>query len=263
MSGAGPDDGTPPPARCRITSLLDQLRLAASFLTIIPLLDERPRRAEDVAASFRWFPLIGFALGGTLALTDYLLSGMLGSSARAAVMVLALVVVTGAVHLDGLADTADALGAGRDRARALAILRDSRIGTFGAIALFFVLTLKLAALAGAIHAGRYRAIFLAPGLARWAMVIVAERMTYLRREGAGAVLLRDGARRNWWIASLVAIAGVILAHSLAAFGAAAVAVALVLLLRWFYRRWLGGVTGDLLGTAGEIVETAVLLIVAN
>jgi len=263
MSGAGPDDGATPSARRRAASILDQLRLAASFLTIIPLLDQRPRRPEDVAASFRWFPLVGFALGATLACTDYLLSGILGPSARAAVTVIALAVVTGAVHLDGLADTADALGAGRDRVRALEILRDSRIGTFGAIALFFVLTLKLSALAGAIHMGRYRAIYLAPGLARWAMVMVADRMTYLRREGAGVALLREGERRNWWIASIVALVGVVLTRSLAGLGAAALAVALALLLRVFYRRWLGGVTGDLLGAAGEIVETAVLLALAN
>jgi adenosylcobinamide-GDP ribazoletransferase len=258
MSESSADGGaTPPPG------ILDQLRLAASFLTIIPILDQRPRQAEEVAASFRWFPLIGFALGAALALVDYLLSPMLGPSARAAVVVIALVVVTGGVHLDGLADTADALGAGRDRPRALDILRDSRIGTFGAIALFFVLTLKLAALAGAVHVGRYRAIFLAPGLGRWAMVMVADRMTYLRREGAGVALLAQGEQRNWWAASLIAIAGVILAHSLAGWAAIALAGALTLLLRGCYRRWLGGVTGDLLGAAGEIVETAVLLALAN
>ena len=252
MSGAGLGAGEPPSVRSIAAGWLDQIRLAGSFLTIIPLLGQRARAPEDVVASLRWFPLIGFAMGAALALADYLLSGILGPAARAALVVIALVIVTGAVHLDGLADTADALGAGRDSARALDILRDSRIGTFGAIAIFFVLTLKLSALAGAFNTKRYTAIYLAPGLARWAMVMVADRMTYLRREGAGVALLQQqGDRRNLLIASLIAIVGVTMAHSLAGLRAAAVAVALALILREFYRRWLGGVTGDLIGAAGR------------
>lgn len=263
MSETGTDGGVQPPERTGLAGALDQIRLAASFLTIIPLLDQRPRAPEAVARSFGWFPLIGFVLGAILALADYLLHGILGPAARAAVIVIALVVVTGAVHLDGLADTADALGAGRDSARALEILRDSRIGTFGAIALFFVLTLKLAALASLSGARRYTAIGLAPGLARWAMVLVAEGLTYLRAEGAGAAMLRQGSLRNWRAATIVALAGVALVHSLAGLAAAIVALAIALAMRGFYRRWLGGVTGDLIGATGEIVETAVLLALAR
>jgi adenosylcobinamide-GDP ribazoletransferase len=264
MSGAAENGADPPPARSISASWLDQIRLAASFLTIIPVLSERVHAPEEVAASFGWFPLVGFAMGAVLALIDYLLSGILAPAARAAMVVILLAVVTGGVHLDGLADTADALGAGRDSARALEIMRDSRIGTFGAIALFFVLILKVGALAGAINTRRYAAIILAPGLARWAMVMVADRMTYLRREGAGAAILRpQGDHRNLLIASMIAVIGVAIAHSLAVLLAAVATIALALSLGEFYRRWLGGVTGDLIGAAGEIVETAVMLAIAG
>jgi adenosylcobinamide-GDP ribazoletransferase len=262
MSAAG-GERDPTGIRANSTSsFVDQLRLAASFLTILPLLDERPRPDEEVAASFRWFPLVGFLIGGVLALADYALRDLLNPAARGFVVIIALVVITGAVHLDGLADTADALGAGRDRLRALAIMRDSRIGTFGAIALFFVLTLKLAALADAAHAARYRAIFLAPGLARWVMVIVADGMPYLREAGAGSSLLQSG-KSKWRIASLIAGAGVLAARSSSGVAALVIALLLSLILRAGYRRWLGGVTGDLIGAAGELAETIVLLVVAN
>ncbi|HLW72110.1 MAG TPA: adenosylcobinamide-GDP ribazoletransferase [Candidatus Binataceae bacterium] len=239
--------------------ILTQLGLAASFLTIIPTLNNRPRPPEAVAASFRWFPLIGFAIGALLCLEDSAASRFMGPSARAILAVMTLAVVTGAVHLDGLADTADALGAGRDRARALEIMRDSRIGTFGAVALFFLLLLKVSALANAVPERRSLALYLAPGLARWAMVMVAERMAYLRCEGAGAELLRQNDQGTLLIASAIAAAGTLAASKTLAIRGALTAVAFALLLRAAYRRWLGGVTGDLIGAAGEIVETAVII----
>src|SRR5438132_707993 len=125
-----------------------EVGLAASFLTIIPV-GGNSATSADLAASLGWFPLIGFAVGGALAFADYLLGFFLLNAVRATLVVLALTAISGAVHLDGLADTADALGAGRDRMRALEILRDSRIGTFGATAMFFALALKIAALASA------------------------------------------------------------------------------------------------------------------
>jgi adenosylcobinamide-GDP ribazoletransferase len=109
-----------------------QLRLALSFLTILPLTIESANEA-DVAASMAWFPLVGVAMGIVFALEDRALAFLLGSALRSAIIVLSMTVLSGAIHLDGLADTADALGAGRDRIRALEILRDSRIGTFAVL----------------------------------------------------------------------------------------------------------------------------------
>jgi adenosylcobinamide-GDP ribazoletransferase len=246
-------------ARTTRGGILTQIGLAASFLTIIPVLNDRPRPPEAVAASFRWFPLIGFAIGAMLCLEDRAASAFMGPPARAILIVITLAAVTGAIHLDGLADTADALGAGRDRDRALAIMRDSRIGTFGAVAIFFLLLLKISVLAGATEGHRRIAIYLAPGLARWAMLMVAERLEYLRGEGAGTELLRQNDWHNLLIASAIAAVGTIVTWATSALRAAAIAVVFALLLRAAYRRWLGGVTGDLIGAAGEMIETAVMI----
>ena len=239
------------------TLLITEIRLAAGFLTIIPVSGGSVNAAE-VTASFGWFPLIGFILGAILASADYMLAFFIASAVRSTLLVLALTAITGAVHLDGLADTADALSAGRDRVRALQILRDSRIGTFGAAAVFFVLALKIAALASAVHS-RTIALYLAPGVARWAMVAVPYRLTYLREQGAGSALLGVQAERNLRVASTITLLALLLPRSILAIRGVVVAVILTWMFRMFYARWLGGVTGDLIGAAGEIVEAAALI----
>ncbi|HTW87676.1 MAG TPA: adenosylcobinamide-GDP ribazoletransferase [Candidatus Binataceae bacterium] len=236
-----------------------EIRLALGFLTILPVLPRQSVDDESVAGSLRWFPLVGFALGGILSLEDLLLRSFLATALRSALLILSLAVLTGAVHLDGLADTADAFGAGRDRTRALEILRDSRIGSFGAIALFFVLALKILALSAVASRGRYLAICFVPAMARWAMVAVSYRLDYLRNDGAGAVILAGNGSHRMLIASAtvaLAIAMALSAKTLIIWAAAALAV---ILIRAFYVRWLGGVTGDLIGAAGEVIETLVLV----
>ena len=238
-------------------SLLNEIRLAAGFLTVIPI-GTRSGSVDELARSMGWFPLIGFTLGAVLAGTDYLLAFIFPSMLRSLLIVLALAGVTGAVHIDGLADTADALGAGCDRDRALEILRDSRIGTFGAAAIFFVLALKTAALTSAVHS-RLVALYLSPGLARWAMVAVPYKIAYLRERGAGSALLGVHAEHNLRIACVVTLLACVLAGTAPAIRAIIVAAFLSWILRAFYVRWLGGVTGDLIGSAGEIVEAAVMI----
>src|SRR5260370_41773937 len=128
------------------TGFFAERSVAIGFLTLLPVIDNRRASEDAVAASFEWFPLVGFMLGLALCGEDVILSYAFGRVMRSVLIVLSLTVISGAVHLDGLADTADALGAGRDRQRALEILQDSRIGAFGAIAIFFDLILKILAL---------------------------------------------------------------------------------------------------------------------
>jgi adenosylcobinamide-GDP ribazoletransferase len=236
-----------------------EIRLAAAFLTILPLAGVRSAAPEAVAGSFAWFPLVGFLIGGVLSLEDAALARIFPQVLRSVLIILSLTIVTGAVHLDGLADTADALGAGRDRARALEILRDSRVGSFGAIALMFALMLKVLALATMGWPRRLAALYLAPGLARWTMVAVASGLGYLREQGAGAALLARSGRRNLTLGTITAAAAMLPIVSFRALAAALVAVCVAIAARWFYRRWLGGVTGDLIGAAGEIAEIAALI----
>lgn len=240
-----------------------ELSLAIGFLTILPVIDNRRASEDTVAASFEWFPFVGFILGLALCGEDVILSYAFGQVMRSVLVVLSLIVITGAVHLDGLADTADALGAGRDRERALEILRDSRIGAFGAIAIFFDLILKILALSTLAGQARYFALILAPGLARLAMVLVAHRIDYLRSDGAGSTLLAN-QKRSWLRRYIFVLpVGFVVAAKFQGAKALIIAFAISIAMRWFYRRWLGGVTGDLIGACGELVEVAVLVALSS
>ncbi len=245
------------------TGFFAELSLAIGFLTLLPVIDNRRASEDAVAASFEWFPLVGFMLGLALCGEDVILSYAFGQVMRSVLIVLSLTVISGAVHLDGLADTADALGAGRDRQRALEILQDSRIGAFGAIAIFFDLILKILALSTLSGSARYFALILAPGLARYAMVLVGRRIEYLRSGGAGSTLLAETASwpRRKFVFTLPLI--FVLAAKFQGLKALIVAAALVIAMRWFYKRWLGGVTGDLIGACGELVEIAVLVAISS
>ncbi len=209
-----------------------------------------------------WFPLVGAMMGVAFALEDYALGFLFRHALRSAFIVLSMTALSGAVHLDGLADTADALGAGSDRSRALEILRDSRIGVFGAIALFFALALKVLALAGLYGRPRLATLILAPMLARWALVAVSYKIDYLRSEGAGSSMLGRLDYRNLSIASIFAILPLIFIHWRSLVIAYALTVIVTFAMRSFYRRWLGGITGDLIGACGEIVEVLVMLTMA-
>ena len=114
---------------------------ALTLLTRVPLGRRVRVNATDVARSLAWLPLVGTALGGAIALAARGLEGRLDDGPAAVLIVAAWALATGAIHLDGLADSADALGGG-DRERRLAIMRDSQIGSFGALALVLVVVLK-------------------------------------------------------------------------------------------------------------------------
>ncbi len=254
--------GTQAPEGIARGGKLTEIRLAAGFLTILPVLPRAAVAPETLAASFGWFPLVGFALGGVLAAGNLLLTPLLGDALAAVLLVLTLTVLTGAVHVDALADTADALSAGADCRRALEIMRDSRIGSFGTASIFFFFALEIVALATMGEVQRTAALWLAPGLARWAMVAVGWRIDYLRAEGAGTLLVGPGGDRNLALASAIVVLAALPILSWRVLLAYVVAAVLAAVLRAAYRRWLGGVTGDLLGAAGELVELAVLLVMA-
>lgn len=260
MNEAGEDERA---SASQFARRIEQIRLAASFLTILPIAPAVTASPEDQAAAFGWFPLAGFILGAALCAEDRILGVLLGPAIRSLLIVISIAVVSGGIHLDGLADTADALCAGSDRTRALAIMRDSRIGAFGTIALIFVIGLKTIALAGTTGPQRYAAIYAAPGLGRWAMTGIAYGLTYLRENGAGTPLLKRGAGRNLRVATITAVVAMIPLAGLHALRACAAAVIVTLALRAFYRRWLGGITGDLIGAAGELVEAAVLIAITS
>jgi cobalamin 5'-phosphate synthase/cobalamin synthase len=224
------------------------LLAAVAFLTRIPV----GGASFDPGAGAALFPVVGAGVGAAVGGTAYGLAQVVPALAAAGAALGVGALLTGALHLDGLADTADALGA-RSRETALAIMRDHAVGTYGTVAVVLDLLVKAAALAAL--AGRSRVVLeaLAAGaLSRAAPVVLGLLLPDVRREGAGAAFR---------VAPAAAALAVLLAAALAVPAdplLIAVAAAAALVLGIWLRRWLGGRTGDTLGAATELVETTVL-----
>lgn len=241
-----------------------QLRAAAAavaFLTRLPVGRRLSLDGADVARGALLFPLVGAGMGVILGLTAMLLDARLPALAAAGAALALGLLLTGAIHLDGLADTADALG-GRSRADALAIMRDHAVGTYGAAAVVLDLLLKATAIATLLERGdAVLALVSAGALSRAAALPLAFALPYARDpSGPGGVL--SGRVTIWAAAGGIALAAGIAVALLGIPGGVMVgAVGLgTLLLGLAYRHWLGGVTGDLLGAATELSETLALLV---
>lgn len=234
---------------------------AVAFLTRLPLGRKLAPDGRDVARGALLFPLVGAAIGAVVGASAILAAKGLPPLAASALALALGALLTGALHLDGLADTADAL-AGGSRQRALAIMRDPRIGAYGAAALILDLLLKAAALSALLERGNVLVPLVAAAtLARAAPLPLACFLPYARPDrGAGGVLCGRVS-----IGSAVGAAVLAAAPALALLGwrgAAMLAAAAVvtLALGLGYRRWLGGVTGDALGATIEIAETLALVV---
>ena len=233
---------------------------ALQFLTCWPWPKCRERVPEELGRSAVFFPLIGLLLGAALVLTDRLIRPFTGSSISSVLIVAAMTIATRALHLDGLSDTFDGLGAGGDREHMLDVMDDSHIGVFGTVALVLVILLKVGAI-DSLDENRWRALIVAPVLGRWAMVLLAYRAA-APRQGLGSLLIAHLEGRHLAGATLVTL--MVLAAAAQLFGIATmIAVALLTLaVRLYFHRRLGGITGDICGATGELSETSVLLLCA-
>ena len=223
------------------------------------------REAESLAYSFPFFPVVGLVLGGGVALIGWALGGRWQAwpAGAAALAVAWMAWITGGLHLDGLADTVDGLSGGRTRERALEIMKDSRIGAMGAIAIALILIVKTVAIARLIELDAWRWLPVPVILSRLAQVQMAVSLPYARAEGGTAErFVKDVRPIAYVLAAIVALVCCLLLAGVS--GAAAWLGASLIAMRFGYRmrRRLGGVTGDVLGYASEITETTLFVAIA-
>jgi adenosylcobinamide-GDP ribazoletransferase len=238
------------------------LVLAIRYLTIVPVPWRGAGGPDRLGRAAAWFPVVGAGLGALLAgadrLTMHVFPGLLGALLTVTVWKLA----TGGLHLDGLADCLDGL-MGRDREHRLAIMRDSRIGTFGAVGLILFLMLEIVAVAELPGPWRWRVLVAVPAIARAAPPVLARLFGAARPDGQGAAFVAGVGLGGAALAVVVAL--VVSVGVLDAVGLLAVAVPLAIaaVAGWWFARRLGGVTGDVLGAAVETTElTAMLTLLA-
>lgn len=228
---------------------------AVQFLTRLPV----PRGAERPVPGVGWLPVVGFLLGGILALVDFGLRWLAVSPLVAStVLVVLLLMLSGGLHADGLMDTCDAVLGHASPARRLEIMRDPHTGAFGVVGLVCIVALKIAAVDALPAAIRPQALVLAPGLGRWSVVLLATVFPYGRPSGLGAPLKASATPRAFVLASVLPLAACV---ALGPYGLALGAVASLTALglgRWLMRL-LPGLTGDCYGAVCELVETVVWL----
>lgn len=237
--------------------------LALQFLTRLPMLAADAYSPERFAASVRHYPLVGILVGAFAAATYAVCCLVYPSSVAVLLSTGLTVLVTGAFHEDGLSDTFDGIGGGVTRERSLEIMKDSRIGVFGAIALFVTIAIKAATLIMLPPATIAIGLIAAHGLSRWSSVAVIATSQYLRDAGIGKPTAGGISGAGLIYATLIGLLCLLLLYFFLtprAAGAAAIGLGLGhLLIRLFYERKLGGYTGDCLGATQQVSEVGIYL----
>lgn len=234
---------------------------ALRFLTIIPTPGLPAMGETSLARAIPFFPLVGALIGALLASIGVAAGWLWDSSVRPVLLVVIWGVVTGGLHLDGLSDTFDGVMSWRPRERKLEIMKDSRIGAMGALALIAVLALKIAWV-GAAGDGWVAAVLLAPVLGRWADTYGIMVFPPAAEGGLGRSFQAQASRSDLLVASATALTlAVLLAGTLGLVALGAVWVVAHLLGRWWTRS-LGGLTGDTYGAMCEIAEVVALAVLA-
>ena len=241
---------------------MGHLILAVRFLTIVPVPGREAAGPEALGRAAWWFPAVGLALGACLVAADHLFAVVFPPLLGSILLVSLWKILTGGIHLDGLADVLDGLS-GRDADRRLAIMRDSRIGVFGAAGLVLCVLLTAGALDALPPVRHPAALVLAPAVGRLAPLLIGPLFPAATPgQGTGASFLEG---LSPWAAP-VSIAGlwILSAALLGLWGGLLLSLALAAVLLWavFLASRLGGLTGDALGSSVELGELATLIAAA-
>lgn len=238
---------------------MKRFTLAFQFLTIFPIKTSVEVTPEALSGSMAYFPLVGAVQGFMLVAAYALFSTLFPESVTAALLVLVLVLTNGGLHLDGFADTVDGLAGGATPADRMRIMRDSATGAVGVVFVVLLLLLKYLAVRELPVDARLQAIFLFPVVGRWAMVPMACWAPYARSEGGlGRAFAANSS------STLIAATVMTAAMSAALLGFLSLAIlaatgGMVYLFTAFFKRKIGGVTGDVFGFQSEAAELFFLL----
>lgn len=241
---------------------------AVTFLTVLPLGRKVALDGGDVARGSMLFPFVGAGIGAAGGGTAWLLGDQLPPLLAAVLGVAVGVALTGALHLDGLADCADGFG-GRTVEDRLRIMRDHTSGTYGVSALLLDLLIRVAVLSALAGTREALLISVAAGaLSRTAGPVLAAQLPYAQaRPGAGEALNANPSRSRaaftgalGLAVALTALVPVVESDTLLVLAVMLAAVLMTSLVGWTARRRLGGVTGDVMGAASELVELSVLVV---
>lgn len=237
---------------------MKKLIAAIQFITVIPI--GKPGTYDPIGM-IAFFPLVGLLLGGIVSVFDMVVLNIWPSSVASLLDVILLILLTGSLHVDGLADTADGLYGNRPKEKALAIMKDSRVGAMGLVAVFCGLSVKWAGLAE-ISVHRSLLLLIIPVYARSSMLFGIRFLEY-GRSGCGTghgVFAEKLPVTSFWGLLIPVILSLFLGWQAIILNLGFAAIVTCIL--GFYRRRIGCITGDMLGALTEITEAALFLLAA-
>ncbi len=241
----------------QIRRLSNEIVVAFQFLTRIPM-PSTAFEAGSLSRATRFFPLVGLVVGSGAVLLQKLLMFHMSRPLVALIVLIYLVLITGCLHEDGLADTADGFGGGRTKDQILAILKDSRIGSYGATALVLSLLARYLLLASLPleHFAAY--VISSHVLCRWSSMPLSYFLPPAREEdGQGARIAKLTSLATLTFGSIFSFAVVAFALRWSAVAPVLIAIFTFAVSGWFYARKIGGVTGDCFGATNQLTEIAV------
>ncbi|MFH1031542.1 MAG: adenosylcobinamide-GDP ribazoletransferase [Chloroflexota bacterium] len=232
---------------------------ALQFLTTIPV--KRGFTAEQIGRSTGYFPLVGIIIGLILAGLNYALGLILPFSVVNALLIVAIVVLSGALHLDGLVDTCDGIAGHRTPEERWQVMHDSHAGGFGVIGAALLLLVKFVSLNNVPPSVMLFTLVAAPVTSRWSMVYAIFAYPYARPAGLGKSFKEATGWKQFTIATLITLAITIVLFKFGGLVILFGAWLLVILLVFYLKRKFAGLTGDTYGAINEIVETGVFIII--
>jgi adenosylcobinamide-GDP ribazoletransferase len=235
--------------------MIRPLLAAIQFLTVIPFPKSFTGGEKELEKCMSFFPVVGLLIGIIMAAFDHVMGFIFPPLPASVMTVIAMTAISGGLHMDGLADTADGFFSARPRERVLEIMRDSRTGVMGVLAVVFVIVLKVSVLISLFPPIRPGIIVLMPLAGRCSFVMMMTALPYVRREGGLATAC--GVGKSWlnvlWTSAFLLAAGWLAGHWLG-LAASFSALLMAVLFSVYCFRKIGGYTGDTLGAGCEITE---------
>jgi adenosylcobinamide-GDP ribazoletransferase len=232
--------------------------LALQLLTRIPIPIDMPVSDRVLGRSVLFYPLVGLVIGGILVILALTLKNSISIEVQSVLLLISWVLLTGGLHLDGLADCADAWAGGLgDKRRSLAIMKDPAAGPMAVVLLVLVLLLKWSACMQIIAAQNLTVLLITPVIGRLAIMALMLSTPYIRSHGLGAKLQKNIPRLA---AILVLVTTLIACLWLIDWTSVLIAILVCMLIRWLACNRIGGATGDVYGAAVELVEVSVLTV---
>lgn len=228
--------------------------LAIQFLTILPIITKNIPGRKDFSRAIVFFPAVGLIIGIILAGSNFVLSSILPNRIVSIIVVILLIVMTGGLHCDGLADTFDGLSGGKNRQERLEIMRDSRIGAMGVLSLVCVFVLKVSLIEAIPVSAKSVCLMAMPVFGRWSMLLPMKFFPYARMEGKAKIFFESINAKVLLTATVIMLLLVLALLNTGGAYILLVVTPITILFSLFANKRLGGITGDVLGAVNEISE---------